>query len=116
MKKFLLSLVLSASIVTALKAGDRETTSSLATAGILAYFDKLVTANIITIENLNYLVNEREIVNPLSQEDAAASHAAFTHRETIREILAKDKSGLLNGARIKSWAQKKLNSFKNLRK
>lgn len=82
--------------------------SQKATATLIAYFETLVSKNILKSENLKSLCQYDVLINPLSQEEMYLSAEVFTHHKQIGQLIEKGGSNLFDVHEIKKWASGKL--------
>jgi internalin A len=75
-----------------------------ATATLIAYFETLVSKNILSIANLKYVSQQDCLVNPIFEEQAHSSDEIFTHRKQIDQLIEKSQNFLFDSKEIKKWA------------
>lgn len=79
-----------------------------ATTMLIAYFETLVSKNILTVENLKFLCHQDTLINPISEEEARSSDEVFTHRKQINQLIEKNQKDLFDVKEIQKWANGKV--------
>ncbi len=84
-----------------------------ATAIVFAYFDTLISKNILTIPHLECLLEHSEFTNPITETEALSSNLVHIHWTTINKLIAANKNDLIDPTQIHHWAKEKLNALKD---
>lgn len=74
---------------------------------LLSYFDNLIEHNILHAHNLEHVVKNAELINPLFQSEADENHQVLVHYKQINHILGR-VNGLVDIKDVHDWAQKNL--------
>jgi hypothetical protein len=95
---------------------NRATVSQKATATLIAYFETLVSKNILGTENLKCLCRHEVLTNPISEEDARSSDETFTYRKQISYLIEKNHDNLFDIKEIQKWASGRLHGLEEHQK
>jgi ankyrin repeat protein len=82
------------------------------TTHLLSYFDHLIKHNILHVQNLEYMIKNADVVNPIFQSEADADHEVFVHWKQINQLLVRNSNDI-EIAPIHAWAQKNLELLEN---
>lgn len=80
---------------------------------VLSYFDYLLEHTILKSHNLEHLLKNSDLVNPISQSEADENHAVLVHWKQINRILKEPSVWLVDMTSIHAWAQKNLALLKD---
>jgi formylglycine-generating enzyme required for sulfatase activity len=111
-------LLLGGADATALKAEEQAaihqaTHNQKATATLIAYFESLVSKNILGSENLKHLSEQDHLINPIFEKQAYNSNEVFLHHKQINQMLEKNND-IFDFSHIKMWSAEKLQELQEL--
>ncbi len=85
-----------------------------ATSLLVAYFDNLVSQNIIAVDHLKHIHEHEELTNPLTEADALTSSTHYVYWKQLEQLINQLKSHhCIDKKSIKLWAEHKIAEVEN---